>query len=72
MHYRVIHSLFLLIHSIVDAFFFLVALLPVLIIDLDLSDAKGGLLQSSFVFSLIAFGPIIGFSGDRYSRRFRI
>ena len=50
--------------------FFLVALLPVLIIDLDLSDAKGGLLQSSFVFSLIAFGPIIGFLGDRYSRRF--
>ena len=53
-------------------FFFVVALLPVLIIDLDLSDAKGGLLQSSFVFSLIAFGPIIGFLGDRYSRRFLI
>lgn len=39
------------------------------IADLNLSNFQGGLLQSAFVVSYIVVAPIVGYLGDRYSRR---
>lgn len=35
----------------------------------NLSDDKGGLLQTAFVVSYMVFAPLFGYMGDRYSRR---
>ena len=39
------------------------------IVDLKLSNFQGGLLQSAFVVSYVVFAPVVGYLGDRYSRR---
>lgn len=39
------------------------------IADLKLSNFQGGLLQSAFVVSYVVVAPIVGYLGDRYSRR---
>jgi len=44
-------------------------MLPYLIEEFNLSDLQGGLLQSSFVVTYVILAPIIGYLGDRYSRR---
>ena len=45
-------------------------MLPHLIETFNLSDLQGGLLQSSYAVSYVIFAPIVGYLGDRYSRRF--
>lgn len=37
--------------------------------DFDISDDRGGLLQTAFIISYMGFGPLFGYLGDRYSRR---
>jgi len=44
-------------------------MLPQLIDIFKLSDLQGGLLQSSFAVSYVVFAPLVGYLGDRYSRR---
>jgi len=44
-------------------------MLPHLIETFNLSDLQGGLLQSSYAVSYVIFAPIVGYLGDRYSRR---
>ncbi|XP_045032367.1 protein spinster homolog 1 isoform X1 [Daphnia magna] len=44
-------------------------ILPMVIADLKLSNFQGGLLQSAFVVSYVVVAPIVGYLGDRYSRR---
>ncbi len=39
------------------------------IVDLKLNNFQGGLLQSAFVVSYVVFAPMVGYLGDRYSRR---
>lgn len=39
------------------------------IADLKLTNFQGGLLQSAFVVSYVVFAPLVGYLGDRYSRR---
>lgn len=45
-------------------------ILPMVIEDLKLSNFQGGLLQSAFVVSYVVVAPLVGYLGDRYSRRF--
>ncbi|CAG9774096.1 unnamed protein product [Ceutorhynchus assimilis] len=37
--------------------------------DLQVNNDKGGLLQTAFIVFYMAFGPLFGYLGDRYSRR---
>ncbi|XP_019758452.1 protein spinster isoform X2 [Dendroctonus ponderosae] len=37
--------------------------------DLKVNNDKGGLLQTAFIVFYMAFGPLFGYLGDRYSRR---
>ena len=39
------------------------------IVDLKLTNFQGGLLQSAFIVTYVVFAPIVGYLGDRYSRR---
>lgn len=38
----------------------------------DITDDKGGLLQTVFVISYMIFAPLFGYFGDRYNRRILI
>ena len=44
------------------------AVLPLMLADLSLTDAQGGVLQSVFVLSYSLVSPITGWLGDRYRR----
>lgn len=44
-------------------------ILPVIIDELDLSNLQGGLLQSSFIVSYVVVAPLVGYLGDRFSRK---
>ena len=37
--------------------------------EFNLSDLQGGLLQSAFVLSYVVCAPLVGYLGDRYSRK---
>lgn len=37
--------------------------------ELKLSNFQGGILQSAFVVSYVVVAPLVGYLGDRYSRR---
>jgi MFS family permease len=43
--------------------------LPVIIDELDLSNLQGGLLQSAFIVSYVVVAPLVGYLGDRFSRK---
>lgn len=49
--------------------FYFAGILPIVIEELDLSYFQAGLLQSAFVVSYAVFAPIVGYLGDRYSRK---
>ncbi|XP_030759175.1 protein spinster-like [Sitophilus oryzae] len=38
--------------------------------DLNINNDQGGLLQTAFIVFYMAFGPLFGFLGDRYSRKY--
>ncbi|EFX72627.1 hypothetical protein DAPPUDRAFT_308133 [Daphnia pulex] len=44
-------------------------ILPMVIDELKLSNFQGGILQSAFVVSYVVVAPLVGYLGDRYSRR---
>ncbi|XP_046653023.1 protein spinster-like [Daphnia pulicaria] len=44
-------------------------ILPVIIDELDLSNLQGGLLQSAFIVSYVVVAPLVGYLGDRFSRK---
>lgn len=40
--------------------------------EFEIDDGKSGLLQTTFVISYMAFAPVFGYLGDRYSRRWNM
>lgn len=38
--------------------------------DLEANDAQAGLLQTAFIATYVIASPIVGYLGDRYSRKF--
>ncbi len=44
-------------------------ILPVIIDELELSNLQGGLLQSAFIVSYVVVAPLVGYLGDRFSRK---
>ena len=45
-------------------------ILTLVIDEFQLSNVQGGMLQSSFIVGYLACAPVVGYLGDRYSRRF--
>lgn len=43
-------------------------ILPLIVRDLNLTNAQGGALVSAFVIGYTVFAPIFGYLGDRYNR----
>ncbi|XP_057372609.1 protein spinster-like [Daphnia carinata] len=49
--------------------FTIAGILPEIQCFFDISDAQGGLLSTAFVVSYMLFSPIVGYLGDRFSRK---
>lgn len=49
--------------------FTIAGILPEIQCFFDISDAQGGLLSTAFVVSYMLFSPMVGYLGDRFSRR---
>lgn len=49
--------------------FLLLGVLPDIQDSFNISDDKGGLLQTVFIISYMIFAPIFGYLGDRFSRK---
>jgi MFS family permease len=45
-------------------------ILPSIQCDLGASDKQGGLLQTAFIVPYVIFSPVVGYLGDRNSRKF--
>lgn len=50
-------------------FFLFIGVLPDIQKSFNISDDKGGLLQTVFIISYMIFAPIFGYLGDRFSRK---